>query len=453
MSEGTTPKFAENAKYADWFKEYNFGNCKLNREEYTRFLANYITSEQDGFVLNLNGSWGTGKTHFLKRLYTHLLQDKGHPTIYIDAWESDFTNNPLQVVCSELLEQLTALNSNMGSMSRPLKKLFGSVLKGSTVAAATYFGDKIGQKDAAVEAVKSMWDSAPDEMVDRLSAEYQEQVTAIKKIREELTGLAETLATNCSAQTPVVVLIDELDRCRPNYAIELLEVVKHFFTTEKFVFVVASDTEQLKESIKTIYGNDFKSDVYLRRFFNTSAKLEKPDLLHFVNAKYGEESTTPIRPKAEHQKIGHSTKYPITQQLADICTMWGFSLRDVEQVVSRYKACLSFWDSETVISPSKLISYLVEQHISPDQPRPKPSEFNSTIDLIDEVLFDTRNLKQKMRGQSRYPSSPQDQQRVRFWLSAIDKMAEGGKIIKIAAEEDYKKITELSGTLTGMDTE
>ncbi|WP_255494564.1 P-loop NTPase fold protein [Agarivorans sp. Alg241-V36] len=83
----------KNAKFYNWQKTYNFDNCKLKRKSYGDFLSNYITGERDGFVLNLNGAWGTGKTEFLKRFYTKLLR-KQHPVIYIDAWESDFSKDP-----------------------------------------------------------------------------------------------------------------------------------------------------------------------------------------------------------------------------------------------------------------------------------------------------------------------------------------------------------------------
>lgn len=58
----------ENAKYASWKESHTFDNCKLNRKDYGHFLANYLIGEKDGFVLNLNGSWGTGKTEFFQTL-------------------------------------------------------------------------------------------------------------------------------------------------------------------------------------------------------------------------------------------------------------------------------------------------------------------------------------------------------------------------------------------------
>ena len=53
----------------------------------------------------------------------------------------------------------------------------------------------------------------------------------------------------------LLIFIDELDRCRPTFAIETLEVVKHFFNVPNVVFVFSLDMNQLQKSIKTIYGD------------------------------------------------------------------------------------------------------------------------------------------------------------------------------------------------------
>jgi GTPase SAR1 family protein len=362
-------QFAEKAKYKEWFEEYNRDNCKLNRQEYGEFLANYITGEHDGFVLNLNGSWGTGKTHFLKRLYTHLLTKMGHPTIYIDAWESDFTGNPLAVVSSELISQLSSLNSNIGGASRPVKKLFGSVLKAAIVGTAAYIGDKIDQKDTAVEGVKTLFEIPPEDFVDQLNNNYQEQVSAIKSIRSELSSLAEILSQNNNANLPIIVCIDELDRCRPDYAIEMLEVIKHFFDTKNFVFVVASDTEQLCHSIKAIYGDDFKSDVYLRRFFNRTVKLDKPDIESYIRSVVSIEEITPEQYNHRMSILADDLQgenFTVMDQLTSSLGCSGLALRDIDQIISKYQACLrhiSHLDS-SYICTFNLITELIGNHLN-----------------------------------------------------------------------------------------
>jgi predicted KAP-like P-loop ATPase len=83
-------------------------------------------------------------------------------------------------------------------------------------------------------------------------------------------------------EKPMFVFIDELDRCRPTYAIELLETVKHLFDIPDLIFVIATDTEQLQHSVKSVYGEGFDASRYLYRFFNRSFSLKKPDVLEFI---------------------------------------------------------------------------------------------------------------------------------------------------------------------------
>lgn len=75
------------------------------------------------------------------------------------------------------------------------------------------------------------------------------------------------MAYENSFSCPIFIFIDELDRCRPDYAISLLEIVKHIFDIKNFVFIIATNTDQLQHSIKNVYGNDFSANDYLGRFF------------------------------------------------------------------------------------------------------------------------------------------------------------------------------------------
>ena len=81
----------------------------------------------------------------------------------------------------------------------------------------------------------------------------------------------------------LVVFIDELDRCRPPYAIALLEHAKHLFAVPGIVFVVSVDREQLSNSICAVYGERFDADGYLRRFFDLDFALPDPPGKDFVH--------------------------------------------------------------------------------------------------------------------------------------------------------------------------
>lgn len=328
-----------NCKHKDWLTEYTFDNCKLDRGEYGKFLKNYLAGEQDGFVLNLNGAWGTGKTEFLRRLYT-LFTNEQHPTIYIDAWESDFSEMPLSVVSSELLNQLSVINEGIGAELGKVGEFLGKAVKGAIIGGAGLLSKHL-LDDAGVgsEMAKALFEKSPNDFLDSVKKEHAEQIEAIKSIRIELGNLAEVIQKNYSKRLPVVVLIDELDRCRPSYAIEMLEVVKHFFTTKHFVFVIATDTKQLQESIKSVYGSSFDSSTYLKRFFNREARLDEPDIASYVElskidiSNYGGKVTL-------YPDIFNSQSNSLNSYLTWLTISYQLSLRDLDQLIGKLKACL-----------------------------------------------------------------------------------------------------------------
>lgn len=84
---------------------------------------------------------------------------------------------------------------------------------------------------------------------------------------------------------PIVIIIDELDRCRPDYAVKTLETLKHFFDIPGFVFILSIDEKQLKSSVKKLFGTD-NFDGYKRKFINNSFILPKPNREDFTNYLY-----------------------------------------------------------------------------------------------------------------------------------------------------------------------
>ncbi|MBZ2164282.1 KAP family P-loop NTPase fold protein [Alteromonas stellipolaris] len=324
-------------KYENWLTEYTFDNCGVGRKEYGQFLATFLAGENDGFVLNLNGKWGTGKTHFLRRLYSHF-HEQDHPVIYIDSWESDFTDNPLLVVASELINQLEVQLPVSGSDLVKVKLVFGKALKASMIAAAR-FGAKytIDDADAGGEAAKVFMEQTPRDILATMNKGYAEQVEAIHKVREQLGHFGDALIDN-KKQPPVMVLVDELDRCRPDYAIAMLEVIKHFFDTKNFVFVVATDTEQLENSIQAVYGDKFDSKAYLRRFFNRKAELGPPAISSFLK-QYTFDSPANVTFYPRNQHFHHGTSIE-TFHLNLIYEAFNLGLRDLDQLIAKYQSCI-----------------------------------------------------------------------------------------------------------------
>ena len=99
-----------------------------------------------------------------------------------------------------------------------------------------------------------------------------------------------TAVSESSNDRPLVVLIDELDRCRPSYAIELLEVAKHLFSVDHIAFVLALNRSELAHSIKAIYGEEFGAEGYLDRFFDIDIGLPavtRKQLIEYTIAALG----------------------------------------------------------------------------------------------------------------------------------------------------------------------
>lgn len=361
------------AKYAEWLTSADWSNCKLGRRGYGQFLANYLAGEKDGFVLNLDGRWGTGKTEFLKRMYGEML-GRGHPVIYIDAWESDFSKEPLMVISSELLRQLEKLSDegvkNCEGYQRAAN-LIGGILQGSIVGLSMFASKQItGEGEYGKTLAESVLGMEPIEVMTTLSEKHEEQVDSLKKIRSGLNKLATELEEKYSAKLPVIVLIDELDRCRPSYAVEMLEVVKHFFQTPNMVFMVATDTSQLAESIKVVYGAGFESKNYLRRFFSRSATLGLPDVLSYIMA------LAPDDRFDSYGSVGFTDMYMhrhVTYQqiVWKICFAFRLSLRDVDQVLAKIFAVLSQANFMSGVGGKRqfinffmLVYFVVEHHVN-----------------------------------------------------------------------------------------
>ncbi|MBR4137344.1 MAG: hypothetical protein IKU05_02945, partial [Bacteroidales bacterium] len=81
----------------------------------------------------------------------------------------------------------------------------------------------------------------------------------------------------------LVIFIDELDRCKPIYAVKLLERIKHYFTNEKITFVFSTNVKELSNTIKNLYGSDFDADRYLDKFFDLRLSLPPIDISEYLS--------------------------------------------------------------------------------------------------------------------------------------------------------------------------
>ena len=82
----------------------------------------------------------------------------------------------------------------------------------------------------------------------------------------------------------LILFIDELDRCKPAYAVKLLERVKHYFCNDRLTFVFSINTHELQNTIKHYYGENINASKYLDRFFDFRISLPKANLGKYYQA-------------------------------------------------------------------------------------------------------------------------------------------------------------------------
>ena len=294
-----------------------FPEDKLGRVRYATFLTKLLASQgfdkardaddqKRNYVLNLNAEWGAGKTYFLKRWSEDIKEH--YPVAYVDAWKKDYSDDPLMTVISSIIEQLRkqAGKDKDSTEFKVPRKLIG-LLKAAApgigrglfkryvgidpvaVMNADNDNENIGSirgedgEDLADENGKPIDMSfAASEAVKYLIDEHDAKSAAIESLKTSVFEWVSAVIGLKNKELPAFIFIDELDRCRPSYAVEMLETIKHIFDIDGVVFVVATDTEQLQHAVKAVYGEGFDAKIYLGRFFNSRYSLKAPNLENFL---------------------------------------------------------------------------------------------------------------------------------------------------------------------------
>lgn len=231
-------------------------------------LEHYVDRLQCGAVLALDARWGEGKTWFVRHWTKHLI-DTEHKVIYLDAFANDYLDDPFLTIAAEI-SQVFKDSDNIGASDiEKFNAKTASVLI-SLAAVIPVIAAKAGMHwiglGGAGDAIKNVYeqgkdvfDVASDEITSKVKEQIEKKIEnhhiekqTIQDFKEELTQLASQL------EKPLVFIIDELDRCRPDFAIRLIERIKHFFDIPKIVFVLVMDKTQFSKVICHNYGYDEK---------------------------------------------------------------------------------------------------------------------------------------------------------------------------------------------------
>lgn len=270
-----------------------FQDDKLDQKSSIELLTKLVQSTEQPFVVTVEAPWGWGKTKFIERWKAYLAK-QNHVCLYFNAWENDFVADPLTAFVGELRPIVEAAQGGMDEAS-PVRKGFERLRKLGVILAkkgAPILIKAAASKALSADAVKDFSEAVADsadkvaetlsESLKKQIEKYDEEKHGIKNFRETLKDLAEKVIAGEDKPKQLVFFVDELDRCRPDFAMTLLERIKHLFNVEKIVFVLALDREQLRNTVRCLYGSGEHADGYLRRFIDFSFQLPKPSTRAFA---------------------------------------------------------------------------------------------------------------------------------------------------------------------------
>lgn len=332
----------------------SFQDCKLGREKYAEILTDILNLYSEGFVLAINNKWGTGKTTFIK-MWENYLKNKSFKTLYFNAWENDFENDVLVALLAEL-EILR--DTNLESNFKNILKKATPLLKKSSLGLIKGLSKKVGADELVQAIVEGVSEGTIEGLENKIES-YTNRKKGIQDFRKTLETYVELLGGG----KPIIFIIDELDRCRPSYAVEVLEQVKHLFSVSGIVFVLAIDKEQLGHAVRGVYGSEnINADEYLRRFIDIEYSIPEPNIKNYCDYLYSYfdyQSFFEIKERISYPEL-KDDKYGFLFYSNLLFTNSKISLRQIEKIYSLCRIALKLFPLNNYVYPSLfiLLNYL-----------------------------------------------------------------------------------------------
>ena len=340
------------------------GDC-LGRKNLAPYLSNIVEDADGPLVVAVNGTWGSGKSYFLNNWCLDI--EKKHrwaqgisPVIYFNAWESDFCHSPLLSIIGQLY-------LHFEKIPKWRKMQNTTQLKGKRPTAAdskkwiaitrqiANHAKHISGIDAE-EFYSDIGRSGP-----KLLKAYKREAEEREKLIEYLRQLADYVSN--AYRHPLVVVVDELDRCRPSFAVETLERIKHIFSVPHTVFVLGIDRQQLGKTIQAVYG-DIDVSRYLQRFIDvdfgfpdidTGAFIDKLMRDYCILDAFAGSPENITKDLSCFKQVYHS-----------LCRFHKMALRDIESSLKLFTCVIRTYDKKSPMHPFLLAMMIVLKFKNPE---------------------------------------------------------------------------------------
>ena len=329
---------------------------EFNRRPIAKNIIRLLTSPIDLSPMVIDGGWGTGKTEFCQKLIRLMQQQRrNYQPVYIDAFRSDHSGEPLLALLAEIIKTCTPEDTDgqpsekRKNITRKIAKAAGFGIKTVAKAAASHLlkqsTDDLAEglqqimndgqdADSLAETVTDAAATIASHTIDAtVEALLKEQIEAEKNLKTLKACLKEFAEAK-----PIILFIDELDRCRPDYAVDMLEVIKHVFEVENVKVVLVTNTKQLRAAINHRYGVEVDAQKYLDKFLKYSFALPDKVVTPFgmrqalVSVEYFKQLIRKSRMASKLQALIDERNLTI-KFISDMIERNNISLRETERLV------------------------------------------------------------------------------------------------------------------------
>ncbi|MDE0092406.1 MAG: P-loop NTPase fold protein [Oligoflexia bacterium] len=334
---------------------------KLNLKPFAKNLLKSIekgtsssVGEQGALTISLNAEFGNGKTTFLK-MFKHFIEDEknqDYNVIFINAWTADFYGDPIIAILSEfvyLIEENKEMQKN--EIKEITNKIAGIIGKISSYKATCLTGSVLNQTLRKIigidlKEIKSDMNNTQDIKNHKQTTKVIENQNILKELNEIKSAISDLkdIIQKYTENKKLIIIVDELDRARPDYAVHFLEDIKHFFDIKDVIFLVGVNRQQIETTVQCLYGKELNFDGYYRKFFKQEIDLPDPykEAQRLVDALI--EKT-----KISFPNQGSNRDYK-TSGIYRFCKTFNLTLREIEifinvchQILGNEKQAISSW--------------------------------------------------------------------------------------------------------------
>lgn len=258
----------------------------IGRNQYISTFIELLDNIDENFTIFLNGDWGTGKTFFVKQVYTLLTY---YNTYIKEKLDDEYVQNFELILQKDYFKELKLSKNfvpiyynawNNDSHIDPINSIIFNIIKEHDIL-------KDYQKESSdlLDKIASIVDVFSNGSIKELVSTFKgkdliPEITTMEDLKGTLNILLDKLLQERGDK--LIIFVDELDRCNPVYAIKLLERIKHFFDHENIIFVFSVNINELTNTICNFYGQNFDSHRYLNKFFDISIDLPLIDVEKFM---------------------------------------------------------------------------------------------------------------------------------------------------------------------------